>query len=225
MRRICPRCAGRPLCQRSMRAPVIKITDIFGQDFLQMALIEDEHVVQALGSDGSHPALGYGVGSRRSEWCANLGNTNIAHPTIECVSALIKVDPGVLKDCGPSRCARWSVRRAVSLDRTISDATRGSSRVMFDYREHCGAGPGVRARAPRGTQPSTPIARAGQSRLPLEACNPYSGSTPPEAYSRPDRTWEQPLRAAAVQGWRAAPPEGLVLDWREHDGSIGRLGA
>src|SRR5689334_3690668 len=84
MRRICPRCAGRPLCQRSMRAPVIKITDIFGQDLLQMALIEDEHVVQALGSDGSHPALGYGVGSRRSEWCANLGNTNIAHPTIEC---------------------------------------------------------------------------------------------------------------------------------------------
>jgi hypothetical protein len=121
--------------------------------------------------------------------------------------------------------AHGGVYGAVSLDRTISDATRGSSRVMFDYREHCGAGPGVRARAPRGTQPSTPIARAGQSRLPLEACNPYSGSTPPEAYSRPDRTWEQPLRAAAVQGWRAAPPEGLVLDWREHDGSIGRLGA
>jgi len=121
--------------------------------------------------------------------------------------------------------AHGGVYGAVSLDRTISDATRGSSRVMFDYREHCGAGPGVRARAPRGTQPSTPIARAGQSRLPLEACNPYSGSTPPEAYSRPDRTWEQPLRAAAVRGWRAAPPEGLVLDWREHDGSIGRLGA
>jgi hypothetical protein len=49
-----------------------------------MALIEDEHVVQALGSDGSHPALGDGIGSRRPEWCANLGNTNIAHPTIEC---------------------------------------------------------------------------------------------------------------------------------------------
>jgi hypothetical protein len=26
---------------------------------------------------------GDGVGPRRSEWCANLGNTNIAHPTIE----------------------------------------------------------------------------------------------------------------------------------------------
>lgn len=155
------------------------------------------------------------------------GGSLIAVPDCtHVVSALIKVDPGVLKDCGPSRCARWSVRRAVSLDRTISDATRGASLVMFDYRQHCGgARPGVRARAPRGTQPSTPIARAGQSRLPLEACNPYSGSTPPKAYSRPDRTWEQPLRAAAVQGWRAAPPEGLVLDWREHDGSIGRLGA
>src|SRR5262249_14439903 len=58
--------------------------NIFGQDLLQMALIEDEHVVQALGSDGSHPALRYGVGPRRSEWRANLGNTNIAHPTMEC---------------------------------------------------------------------------------------------------------------------------------------------
>jgi hypothetical protein len=64
-----------------MRAPVV---DIFGQDLLQMALIEYENVVQALGSDGSHPALGDGVGSRRPEWRAKLGNTNIAHPTIEC---------------------------------------------------------------------------------------------------------------------------------------------
>src|SRR5215472_7865763 len=83
-RRACSRCAGRPLSQRSMRAPVVEIADISGQDLLQMALIEDEHVVQALGPDGSHPALRYGVGSRRSEWRANLGNTNIAHPTIEC---------------------------------------------------------------------------------------------------------------------------------------------
>src|SRR5262245_39614518 len=83
-RRACSRCAGRPLSQRSMRAPVVEIADISGQDLLQMALIEDEHVVQALGPDGSHPALRYGVGSRRSEWRANLGNTNIAHPTTEC---------------------------------------------------------------------------------------------------------------------------------------------
>jgi hypothetical protein len=82
MRRACSRCAGRPLSQRSMRAPAVEITDIFGQDLLQMPLIEDEHVVQALGSDGSHPSA-RGVGSRRSEWCANLGNTNIAHPTMD----------------------------------------------------------------------------------------------------------------------------------------------
>ena len=49
-----------------------------------MTLIEDENVVQALAPDGSHPALSDGVGSRRSDWRANLGNTNIAHPAIEC---------------------------------------------------------------------------------------------------------------------------------------------
>src|SRR5262245_18218962 len=86
MRRVCSRCAGRPLSQRSMRAPIVEIANIFGQDFLQMTLIEDEHVVQALGSDESHPALRYGDGSRRFEWRANLANTNIAHPTIECAA-------------------------------------------------------------------------------------------------------------------------------------------
>src|SRR5262245_52989760 len=84
MRRACSRCAGRPSSQLSIRAPSVDIANIVGQDFLQLTLIEDEHVVQPLGSDGSHPALRYGVGSRRLEWRANLGNTNIAHPTIEC---------------------------------------------------------------------------------------------------------------------------------------------
>jgi hypothetical protein len=31
---------------------------VFGQDLLQMALIEYQHVVEALGPDRSHPALG-----------------------------------------------------------------------------------------------------------------------------------------------------------------------
>src|SRR4029450_10410748 len=73
-------------------------------------------------------------------------------------------------------------------------------------------------------------AKSGCSRRPKPA--PLSGlqsllwfDPAPEAYSRPDRRTAKPSRAAAVQGWRAAPPEGLVLDWREHDGSIGRLGA
>jgi hypothetical protein len=49
-----------------------------------MALTKYENMVQALGPDRSDPALGDCVGSRRSEWRANLGNTNIAHPTMEC---------------------------------------------------------------------------------------------------------------------------------------------
>src|SRR5215472_2698870 len=66
-----------------MRAPVVEITDILSQNLPQMALIEYETVVQALGPGRSHPALRDGVGPRRSEWRAKLGNTNIAHPTIE----------------------------------------------------------------------------------------------------------------------------------------------
>ena len=66
-----------------MRAPVVEIADILGQELLQMALIEYENVVQALGPDRSHAALGDGVGARRSERRAYLGNTNIADPTIE----------------------------------------------------------------------------------------------------------------------------------------------
>ena len=83
MGRVCYRRAGRPLSQRPMRAPVVEILDVLGQDLLQMVLIEYEDVVQALGPDRSHPTLGDGVGSRRSEWRANLGNTNITHATIE----------------------------------------------------------------------------------------------------------------------------------------------
>ena len=63
--------------------PVVEIADILGQDLFQMALIEYEHVVEALGPDRSHPALGDRVGPRRSEWRARLGNTEIAHPPVE----------------------------------------------------------------------------------------------------------------------------------------------
>jgi hypothetical protein len=66
-----------------MRAPVVEIADIPSQDLLQMTLIEDEHVVQALGPDRSHPALGDRVSPRRTERRARLGNTEITHPSIE----------------------------------------------------------------------------------------------------------------------------------------------
>ena len=70
-RRCCQR-AGRALADRTMRAPVVEIADILAQDLLQMALIEDEHMVEALDPDRSHPALGDRVSAGRPERCANL---------------------------------------------------------------------------------------------------------------------------------------------------------
>ena len=83
MRRACPRRAGCTLSDGTMRAPVAEVAYILGQDLLQMPLIEYEHVVQALGPDRSDPALGDGVGPRRSEWRARLGNPEITYPPIE----------------------------------------------------------------------------------------------------------------------------------------------
>jgi hypothetical protein len=75
--------AGRTLPNRSVWTPAVEVADILGQDFLQMALIEDEHVVQALGPDRSHPPLRNRVGARRFERCACVGYTEITHPPIE----------------------------------------------------------------------------------------------------------------------------------------------
>src|SRR5262249_43025991 len=77
MRRKWHRRAGRTLSNRTVWAPAVEVADILGQYFLQMALVEDEHVVQALGPDRSHPALGNRVGPRRSERRAHLGNAEI----------------------------------------------------------------------------------------------------------------------------------------------------
>src|SRR5215472_6216352 len=137
-RRACSRCAGRPLSQRSMRAPVVEIADILGQDPLQMALIEDEHVIQAVASHGPDPALCYGVGSRRSEWCANLGNTNIAHPTIECgtITAVAVMNekswrlaiPGTAFDNLLSRPRGGGIRRHVHVENLPAG--------VIDHEEH-----------------------------------------------------------------------------------------
>jgi hypothetical protein len=40
-----------------MRAPLVKVCDILGQDLTQVTLIEDEGLIQALLSDRSHPSL------------------------------------------------------------------------------------------------------------------------------------------------------------------------
>src|SRR5215471_3712512 len=72
-RRCRPR-TGRALPDRTMRAPVVEIADILAQDLPQMALIEYEHMVEALDPDRSHPALGDRVSPGRPERCANVDN-------------------------------------------------------------------------------------------------------------------------------------------------------
>ena len=94
-----------------------------------------------------------------------------------------KTDPGMLKNNGPSKCAGWSAAWSlVELALTISDETRGSSRVVSRsprasyYREHRLRGslgaPGSGSLPPpatSGTCSSTPAvgdARAGQAGAP-----------------------------------------------------------
>jgi hypothetical protein len=51
-------------------------------------------------------------------------------------------------------------------------------------------------------------------------------STAPQSFFRPDRRHVWPSRAAGVKDGRfLQPPEGLVLDGREHDGSLVSIGA
>src|SRR5215813_9989843 len=88
--------------------------------------------------NGSHQALGYGVGSRRSERCANLGNTNIAHPTIECgtVTAVAVMNekswrlaiPGTEFDNLLSRPRGGGIRRHVHVENLPAG--------VIDHEEH-----------------------------------------------------------------------------------------
>ena len=56
---------------------MIERGDILTQDPAQLALIEDEHVVQTLGSGRSHPALCDRVGPGGSERRADLGDSEL----------------------------------------------------------------------------------------------------------------------------------------------------
>src|ERR1700731_3455206 len=76
-----------------------------------------------------------------------------------------------------------------------------------------------------------PPAPGKESGALVASANPYSCSTPPEAYSRPDRRTPEPARAAAVKDGRHAITAARLAAWRplldgrEHTGPIGRIGA
>src|SRR5262245_58750520 len=59
-----------------------------------MALAEDEHQIQTLGSGRPDPSLGDGVGARRSVWGPDLLDAEIVQPAIEHlpVAAVAVVD-------------------------------------------------------------------------------------------------------------------------------------
>ena len=139
-----------------------------------MVLIEDEHVVEALGPDGSHPAFGDGVGSRRSEWRANLSNTKIAHPTIECdtVTAVAVTNekswrpaiPSTAFDHLLSRPRGGGIRRHVDVENLPAGVIDHEEHVQRSERDRSDAKevarPDLRAvlaqeRPPSGGRPAT----------------------------------------------------------------------
>ena len=69
--------------QSRSAGPAIEILHIFGQHSTQMALIEDEHVVEAFSAQRSHPALGDRICLRRPEWRADLGDPEAPHSLVK----------------------------------------------------------------------------------------------------------------------------------------------
>jgi hypothetical protein len=74
---------GRTLPNRPVWPPVVEVANILSQRASWMALAEDEHEVQTLGSGRPDPSLGDGVGARRSEWGPDLCDAEIVQPPIE----------------------------------------------------------------------------------------------------------------------------------------------
>jgi len=64
-------------------APLIEVGDIFGDDGPEMLLIENEQVIETFGPQRSHPALGNGIGARRSERGADLPDAEAAQSPFE----------------------------------------------------------------------------------------------------------------------------------------------
>src|SRR5262249_48914722 len=73
----------RALANRPVRPPEVERADILSQHIPEMALAEDQKEVKTLGSGCPDPALGNGVGARRSEWGSDLRDPEMAKPPIE----------------------------------------------------------------------------------------------------------------------------------------------
>jgi len=87
---------------------------------------------------------GDGVGPRRSEWCANLGNANIAHPTIER-GAIDGHDREIVAACDPTRSIRPGCGHAIAI-------ASGHLRACSAVPQHQEGGYGPRIESERQSQ-------------------------------------------------------------------------
>ena len=126
------------LTETSMWAPSIIVANVFAHSAVEMLVIEDEHMIKALGSRRLHPTLGYAVGSRRSHRCADLGDPEPPNTPIE--SRAVATVPIVDQISG-----RLALR-ATCLDHLLSEPRSGRVRrnsnmdefpiSMADHEEH-----------------------------------------------------------------------------------------
>src|SRR6266481_7539184 len=77
-----------------MRAPLVEVRDVLGQDPTQVTLTEDECVIQALLPCRSHPSLSDRIGLRHSKRGTNLSDSKVLQPSVEerTIAAIAIVD-------------------------------------------------------------------------------------------------------------------------------------
>jgi len=72
---------GRILVEREVRPRAVIVAEVAVQPLTEVSLVEDDHMVEKLTTDGADQALGEGVLPRRA-WCRkNLGDAHAFHPS------------------------------------------------------------------------------------------------------------------------------------------------
>ena len=75
--------AKSTLPDRSLWAPLVEVGDVLGQHTTQMALIQDQKVIQTFGPDRSNPSLRNGIGLGRSKRSTDGCDAKAVYPAIE----------------------------------------------------------------------------------------------------------------------------------------------
>ena len=65
------RIVGRDEPENAMRSVLVVVTNEGPQHSFEVAMVDDEQMVETLGPDGADPAFREGVGHRRPHWSAD----------------------------------------------------------------------------------------------------------------------------------------------------------